>query len=321
MRRFTLLSLLSVVLLLFVALPLQAAAPPAFPDLIPLPNGFQPEGIAVGRGHTFYAGSLAGGAIYAGDLRTGEGDILVSSSDAGMAVGLAVDDRANTLFVSGGLSGMATVYDAGSGALLQSYQLTTSATTFINDVIVTRDAAYFTDSFQPQLYRLPLGPGGSLPPASAVETITLGGEFDFVAGPFVFNANGIEATPDGGWLFVINSQTGTLYRVDPASGEATAVSLTFADGLDASLSLFAGDGLVLAGHTMYVVQNNFNQIAKIELDPGYTSGMVTEVITDGDFQVPTTAAQFGSHLYAVNARFDVPSPGPDTTYDIVQVGR
>ena len=44
-----------------------------FPDVIALPKGFQPEGIEVGKGMTFYVGSVANGAIYRGDLRTGRG--------------------------------------------------------------------------------------------------------------------------------------------------------------------------------------------------------------------------------------------------------
>jgi hypothetical protein len=52
----------------------------------------------------------------------------------------------------------------------------------------------------------------------------------------------------------------------------------------------------------------------------YLSGEVTEVITNSDFRVPTTAAKFGSHLYAVNARFgqDLSS---DPSFEIVQVKR
>jgi hypothetical protein len=44
-----------------------------FPDLIQLPNGWRPEGIAEGRGTSFCVGSLVNGAIYRGDLRTGDG--------------------------------------------------------------------------------------------------------------------------------------------------------------------------------------------------------------------------------------------------------
>ena len=48
-----------------------------FPDVIPLPNGFRPEGIASGLGSTFFAGSIPTGAVYRGDLSTGEGEVLV----------------------------------------------------------------------------------------------------------------------------------------------------------------------------------------------------------------------------------------------------
>ncbi len=62
-----------------MALPLTAlAAGQSVPDVIPLPNGFFPEGIAVAEEHTFYTGSLVDGAICSGDLRTGEGAIPAS---------------------------------------------------------------------------------------------------------------------------------------------------------------------------------------------------------------------------------------------------
>ncbi|MFN2469895.1 MAG: hypothetical protein ABR583_02695 [Gaiellaceae bacterium] len=60
------------------------------------------------------------------------------------------------LFVSGAGTGKAFVYDARTGAPLATYQLATTTPTFINDVVVTRKAAYFTDSRQQVLYRLPL---------------------------------------------------------------------------------------------------------------------------------------------------------------------
>jgi sugar lactone lactonase YvrE len=55
-----------------------------------------------------------------------------------------------------------------------------------------------------------------------VVTIPLGGEW--VQNPG-FNANGIARTPDGRALIVVNSGTGALFRVDPATGVATAVDL------------------------------------------------------------------------------------------------
>ena len=56
----------------------SASASSEFPDVIALPDGFAPEGIAVGRGSSFYVGSLADGSVYRGDLRTGEGDVIVT---------------------------------------------------------------------------------------------------------------------------------------------------------------------------------------------------------------------------------------------------
>jgi hypothetical protein len=210
--------------------------------------------------------------------------------------------------VAGGPSGMAYVYDPDTGETAGSYTLTTEST-FVNDVIVTNDAAYFPDSFRPYFYRLPLGPGGSLPEAGAVEEIELTGDYVFLPGSF--NANGIEATGGGEWLIIVHSAEGKLYRVNPTTGEATLVDL---DG-DAVPN---GDGILLQGDTLYVVQNQLNQIAVVELSEDLTTGAVVETITSPDFDVPTTVAGFGSYLYAVNARFGT-TPGPDVEYDVIQV--
>ena len=58
----------------------SALAKGSFPETIPLPNGFQPEGIAIGKGDTFYVGSIPTGAVYAGSLRTGTGNVLVPAA-------------------------------------------------------------------------------------------------------------------------------------------------------------------------------------------------------------------------------------------------
>jgi sugar lactone lactonase YvrE len=296
---------------LLLALPaLVAAAPgPNWPELIPLPNGFQPEGVASGRGTTLYAGSRTTGAIYEADARTGEGEILVEAQTGRVALGIQFDNRTGALFVAGGPTGHGYVYDARSGADLADYTLTMTTTTFVNDVAVTNNAAYFTDSFQPVLYVVPLGPGGRLPGNGAVEALPLSGDYQFVPGGF--NANGIEATPNGQALIIVNSTTGLLYRVDPVTGEATEIDLGGA-------TLTAGDGLLLQGHTLYVVRNQLNQIAVVQLDPGFTSGAVVGTLTDDDFDIPTTVARIGASLYAVNARFTTP-PTPDTEYDIVRL--
>src|SRR5690349_8369886 len=300
------------ILLVFVlAIATIAAAPPkAFPDVIPLPNGFQPEGIAVGTGHTFYVGSIPTGAVYRGDLRTGEGDVLVPAQPGRAAIGLKYDERTGLLFVAGGPTGYAYVYNGETGENVAEIQLTT-AQSFINDVVITRDAAYFTNSQQPILYRVPLENNGDLPATPMVQEIPLTGDYVFT--PNAFNANGIAATPNGETLIIVNSVDGVLYNVDPATGESTRIDLGGA-------SVPNGDGILLQGKTLYVVQNRLNQIAVVKLNSDLTKGTIVDTITDSDFRVPTTIARFGNSLYAVNARFGTP-PTPDTEYEVVRVSR
>ena len=305
-------SLIFILLAFAFVLPGQATARAVYPDVIPLADGYQPEGITLGNGHTAYTGSLNGGAIFSLDLRSGEVAMLAAPGNR-MAVGNDFDSRSGYLFVAGGLLGQAYVFDTSTGELIHQYQLTNSQNTFINDVIVTQKAAYFTDSFQGQYYVLPLGSNGSLPDPAAVLTIPLSG--DFVNIPGAFNANGIEATPDGKTLIIVNSGLGSLYRVDPDSGVASLIDL----GGD---NVANGDGILLHGQTLYVVQNVMNQIAVVELDSSLSSGQVTGALTNPNFRVPTTIAKFGSALYAVNARFDqVPAGGaqPGDSFEAVRV--
>jgi sugar lactone lactonase YvrE len=298
-------------LLVFAALlayaPADARAAKTWPDVIALPNGWLPEGIVTGRGPVIYSGSRANGAIYAANLRTGEGKILVPGQTGRVAVGLSFDVRSNYIFVAGGNTGKAYVYDADTGVLVQEYTLTAPGT-FVNDVIVTHDAAYFTQSNLPEYYRVPLGRRGRLAAPGEVKTIPLSGEWEQVPG---FNANGIEATANGKTLVIVNSTTGALYRVEPLSGVAKQIDL---DGASVS----AGDGLLLRGRTLYVVRNQLNQIAVVDLAFNLSSGEVVATITDPNFDVPTTIAAFGKALYVVNARFTTP-PTPDTPYSIVRV--
>ena len=129
-----------------------AGSPPgggSVEDVISLPDGFQPEGIAIGNGPTAYVGSLADGDVYVVDLRTGA-EITTLQGPGTPSVGLKVDQRGR-LFIAGGPTGEARVVDASTGALLEDYQLTTGPA-FINDVVLTRDGAWFTNSSAAELY-------------------------------------------------------------------------------------------------------------------------------------------------------------------------
>ena len=117
---------------------------------------------------------------------------------------------------------------------------------------------YFTDSRRPWLYRLPLGHHGELPDASDVQTIPLSGDYVHDPTVGVNNLNGIVATPNGKMLIAVQSNTASLLRIDPGTGVADTIELTGGDATN-------GDGLLLVGRTLYVVQNFRNQVAVIHL--------------------------------------------------------
>lgn len=278
------------------------------PETIALPNGYQPEGIAAGTGTTLYAGSLASGAIYQTDVTTGEGSVLAAGADGRITVGLTFDPRTGYLYAAGGTTGQAHVFDTAAGELVRSFTLNTEGT-FVNDAILSGDAVYFSDSNRAVVYRLALGEGGALPGGDgAVSEIALTGAFTI--DPDAFNANGIEAAEDG-TLIIVKSGSGQLFTVDPASGETAEIDL----GGD---SVVNGDGILLAGSTLYVAQNQDNQLAVLELAADLGSASLTGALTNPNFDIPTTLAQVQGTLYAVNARFGT-EPTPDTTYDIVRV--
>ena len=218
-----------------------AAAANNFPDVIQLPTGWRPEGIEAGPQHTLYVGSIPAGAVRQIDARTGaELHARPADARARSATGLEYDRKGERLFVSGGGTGAAYVYDARTGAPIADYLLTPAAPRFINDNVLTKDAVYFTDSQRPWLYRLPLGADGALPAASAVQTIPLSGDYVHTAG--VNNLNGIVATPNGKTLIAVQSNTASLLTIDPATGVADRIELTGGDATN-------GDGLLLEGDT------------------------------------------------------------------------
>ena len=292
----------------------------SFPKTVPLPDGFQPEGITLGIGHTAYVGSLAGGAIYAVDLRTGAGSILVpATSVSPFAVGLDFDARSGYLFVAGGLTGDGRVYDTDTGEMVHRLLLGMPLASWINDVVVTRDAAYFTNSFAPFIYKVPLDSQGK--PSGPAQALELVGDWQQLDNPapagledMWINANGIVATPNGRTLIVVNYFTGLLYTVDKETGYATEIDL-------GGVTVPSGDGLVLKGETLYVVQNFANAIAVFTLSPDFSAATFTGYLFDGDLRIPSTADTFGPWLYVVNARFDACFPGPCPTedFDIVRV--
>jgi sugar lactone lactonase YvrE len=292
------------VLLCAVAAP--AASARSYPETVPLPNGWGPEGIATGFGNQFFAGSRLNGGIFKGNLKTGTGSVLVPGRTGGAATGLKVDRR-NRLFVSGAGTGTARVYRAGSGKLLREYTLTTDPS-FINDVTLTRRAAYFSDSANQRLYVLKLRRHGKLPAKS--RTLPLTGDLEYDTNPNTFELNGIAAA-GGKRLIAVQSRNGKVFLINGRTGDTHEIDL-------GGSAVPNGDGILLRHRTLYVVQNQDNKIAVVHLAKDLRSGEIKRYLVDSDFDVPTTIAFRGGYLWAVNARFTTPVTAT-TSYQVVRV--
>ncbi|ALV41853.1 hypothetical protein AU252_12355 [Pseudarthrobacter sulfonivorans] len=273
---------------------LPASASPPEDSVIVLKGATSAEGIAAGSGTTFYAGDLALGDIYRGDIREGKARLFIDVSEFDTqpraAVGMKADTRNNLLFVAGGGTGKAFVYDTESGEPVDDFTL---APGFINDVALTRDGAWFTNSAAGELYFLPVGRHGEL---GTVEILPLcGPAAELTPG---FDLNGIAAAKGGRVLIVAHSNNRALYTVDPETGDSALI-----EGVDVPNV----DGILVRGHTVWAVQNFLNQIVRIDLSNDLSSGEIEDTITSPHFDVPTTVARFGNTLAAVNAQFMRPA--------------
>lgn len=285
-----------------------AAASAQWPTTLPLPKGERPEGMAI-TGTTAYVASFNDGSIWRVDLSTGEWHMLTPATGVGGAIGIRLDGYGH-LFVAGGYAGNLRVIDSHSGKVLATYQLAKDAHTAVNDMTVLDGALYVTDSFSPYLYKLPLGKGGELPEQSQVQAIPLKG-MPYTEDNQGWNANGITPTPDGKALLVIQTNTGVLYRVDQATGQATPVDVGGAD-------LTWGDGMRLEGTTLYMSRNEPNKLTVLRLNEAGTKGQLVTEVTDPRFDCPTSVSRVGNTLYITNGRFSATDPA-NTTYFITAI--
>jgi sugar lactone lactonase YvrE len=296
---------LSSAAILAVATTVGAMAAPPFPHTIVLPGAHSAEGIATGSGSTFYAGELFTGDIFRGDLRTGSVATFIDAPAGRNALGIRVDEQDGLLFVAGGFTGQGYVYDLATGADIAVFQFGTPPGSIINDVIVAGGAAWFTDSVQPHLYRVPITGGGSV---GAFETLTVTGPAADLTGGF--NMNGIAASPDGSTLIVAHSANGTLYTVDPTTGASASI---------AGAEVPNVDGILFEGSRLWAVRNNDNRIVELRLSGDLSSATIVRTITDDAFEVPTTVARWGNRLATVNAKFDTGFPPTAATFEVVEV--
>ncbi|THF85774.1 superoxide dismutase [Deinococcus sp. KSM4-11] len=252
-----------------------------------------PEGITHQAGSSaFYVGSTTDGTIFKGKLGTAATQVFLPAEAARpTAVGLKLDPQGR-LYIAGGATGKVFVYNVATKALVQSFDTPAVSATFLNDIALTADAAYITDSQRPVLFRLARTPTG---------LGTLDAWLDLSGTPITygagFNLNGIASTPDGKYLLVVQSNTGKLYRITVADKSVTEIDL-------GGETLTNGDGMLLDGQTLYVVRNQNALIVPVTLSADFASGTVGSSFTDATLKYPTTIALSGSALLVVNSQFD-----------------
>ena len=289
-------------ILLLVATP--ASASPS-PEVIVLPGASSSEGIASGRGNTFYAGDFYRGDIFRGNLRAGTAELFIDAPDGRQALGMKYDRRTGYLYVAGGATGQGYIYDTKTGETVATYQLAPpGVTTFVDDVALTRTGAWFTDANRAELYVIPISRNGD--PGESSTALPLSGPAADLSA--AFNLNGIVATPDGKTLIVGHFANGLLYTVDPETGSSATIE---------GLYLPDADGLELRGRRLWVGQVFENQVSEVRLSRDLTSGVVEEVITSDLLQAPTTLIVQGNRLAVVNSYFNTGVPPTSDVYEIV----
>lgn len=274
------------------------------------PSGSKFEGIGVDtRRGTFYVSEVTGGEIHRGDVRRQETEVWLEGD--GMdgrftARGITVD-RQGRVFIAGGPNGIAQpdapdvwVYDR-HGRLLASFDLG-DPDAFVNDVAIGPDgAAYFTDSNDPQIFRVSRDHGSwsaeLWTDASATITRQEG-----------FNLGGIVVAPDRRSLVVAQGNVGALWRFDLGTKQVTRIDTGSAD-------LTGADGLVLKGRSLIVVRNFPRVLTTLRLGRDARAATLrSEVATDPD-RVFTTAKILRGRLLLVDSHFDEPVGLPP--YEVV----
>lgn len=270
-----------------------------------LPGATGTEGVASGAGSTFYAGDLLTGDVYRGSIRRETAAKFIDAPAGRFAAGMKADVAHGLLFVAGGPTGHGYVYSLASGEPVADYAFASSST-FINDVAITREGAWFTDSSRAVLYFVPVSKGAP----GEFATLNLSGPAAELTG--TFNNNGIQATADGRTLLVAHSAQAAVNVVDPLTGASQRIA-----GVDVPNV----DGILLEGRTLWVVQNFLNQVTEYKLNGSLTSGTLEQTITSTSFEVPTTIARFGDRLAVANAKFNTGFPPTAEQYEVVVVDR
>ncbi|HEX4441075.1 MAG TPA: SMP-30/gluconolactonase/LRE family protein [Thermoanaerobaculia bacterium] len=261
-------------------------------------KGLVPEGVAYDPNtKSFFVSSIRKREIWRIDP-SGKASIFVPAREGGLrsAAGIHVDPRSRSLWVASEamphmeghvkdepLQSALFEFDADTGKLrreLKAPELARPAA--FDDVAVGPDGRVWTnDGFNGRIFTL--APGGK-----AIELFL---ETDLFRG-----TQGIAPTPDGKTIYV--SDYSGLHRIDVATKAITRLNVP------PNAAVNGADGLVLAGGSLYLVQNGVqpNRVTRVDLSPDGTrvTGAKILEMNNPAFDEPTLAVAVDGYLY-VNA--------------------
>ncbi|MER5333929.1 superoxide dismutase [Micromonospora sp. NPDC002717] len=269
--------------------------------------GTRPEGIAVARDGAMYVTSVSDGAVYRGHVHDRElRPFLPGGADGRTRAAGVRLDRHGRILVAGWDTGALFVH-APDGRLLARRVAAGAA---LNDLAVTDDAVYVTDSAGGGLWRAEVADGwvGDLVPWVPATA--------FPAAPGFLN--GIVVTDDGRVALVADQGTGEpgserLWRVDLVGRTASVVEVAGGQ--------LGADGLLLDGDRLYGVVNfpdgagGWSFAVNLALlDAGRrTARVVAQSRPTGLDQSPTTIARDAGRLLWVNSQLNATAPAPPFT--------
>jgi sugar lactone lactonase YvrE len=275
-------------------------------------EGVLPESISVSRDGTMYVTSFGTGAVYRGTTRnpTMEPFLPAGSDGRTRASGVEVDKKGR-VFIAGYSTHTLFVYSP-DGSLVAK-RVAPNPNAALNDLVVTDDAVYVTDSLTGTLWRASVT-GSQI--GQLTEWIPPSG---FPAAPGFLN--GIVVTPDNRIALIGTATEGSgepgdahLYRVNLRDRKVSEVAVT--GGF-----LATPDGLLLEGNRLYATVNfpdghgSFTYAVDLAiLNPAMTSmRMVRRSGTAPRTQAPTAVARDGDRLLWVNSQFGGNPPAPPFT--------
>lgn len=297
------------------------ASTPAFAQsgvkLLPLPDAAAyPEGVTVDpTTGAIYTNSANTGAIFRIDPDTGAAVRIGDPLDMGdsppakpvsVALGLKADGQGR-LWVAGARTGSMHVVDIATGDRLARFT-TPAGAWLINDVALTADAAYFTDTLRPVLWRVARDSvaDAALEPWLSFEGTAL----EYGEEP---NLNGIAATPDGRYLIVVLMKTGRLFRIDTLTRDVATID-TGASALD------GGDGLALVGQRLFLVRQSAGEVVALDLSPDLSAASEVKRIKPAELAWPATIAVRGDRLIVANSQLNRRASGdPILPFSLVSI--